>query len=314
MKRLMVMAAVGLFFATSAALAEQPSSSTQLAQTQPGRFVVFFDLGSSTLDADALAVVRQAASEFQRTGSAEISVRGHTDTSGSASFNQTLSERREQAVTDELVRLGVPADAITGQAFGETDLAVPTPDGVREAQNRRVEINVEQPAPVVAEPAPAPAPEPEPAPAPEPMAAAATMLERGNFSVGAFYGFNLEDEEGETSHLGGINLSADYAVLPWLGLGAEQAGFFHFGTESEGFGGRTAASVDFLLGGGSFVSHVGGNIGYLYGAGIDDDFFAGPEIGISAGKFRAKVAYDIPFNRDLDEGIIAATIGVGIRF
>lgn len=315
MKRLMVMAAFGLFLATNAALAEQQSSSTTLlAQNQPSRFVVFFDLGSATLNEEALSVVREAATEFRNTGSARISVRGHTDTSGSADFNQALSERRQQAVTNELIRLGVPADAIVGQAFGETDLAVSTPDGVPEAQNRRVEIEIEPPAPVVAEPAPAPAPAPEPEPAPEPMAAAAAMLERGNFSVGAFYGFNLEDEEGERSHLAGINLSADYAVLPWLGLGAEQAGFYHFGTKDDGFGGRTAASVDFLLGGGTVVSHIGGNIGYLYGSGFDDDFFAGPEIGISAGKFRAKVAYDIPFNRDLDEGIITTTVGVGIRF
>ena len=48
--------------------------------------------------------------------------------------------------------------------------------------------------------------------------------------------------------------------------------------------------------------------------GLDDDAFAGPEIGFSAGALSAKVAYDIPFNRDLDEGIIATTIGFGFRF
>jgi hypothetical protein len=46
----------------------------------------------------------------------------------------------------------------------------------------------------------------------------------------------------------------------------------------------------------------------------DDDAFAGPEIGFSAGALSAKVAYDIPFNRGLDEGIIATTIGFGFRF
>jgi hypothetical protein len=69
-----------------------------------------------------------------------------------------------------------------------------------------------------------------------------------------------------------------------------------------------------LLGHDDVVPYIGGNIGYLYGSGIDDDFFAGPEIGINAGKFHAKIAYDIPFNRSLDEGIIATTIGVGFRF
>lgn len=313
MKRLMVLATFGLLLAASGALA-QPSSRTLLAQGQPERFVVYFDLGSATLDSQALATIREAATAFQSTGSAAISVRGHTDTSGSADFNQVLSERREQAVANELIRLGVPSDAIRGEALGETDLAVATPDGVPEAQNRRVDIEIEPPAPVVAEPAPMPEPEPEPEPEPGVMAAVAPVLDRGRFSVGAFYGFNLEDEEGGESHLGGINLGFDYAVLPWLGLGAEQAGFYHFGTDDEGFGGRTAGSVNILLGSGDVVPYIGGNIGYLYGSGFDDDFFGGPEIGISAGKFHAKVAYDIPFNRDLDEGIIATTIGVGFRF
>ncbi|HEX5958384.1 MAG TPA: OmpA family protein, partial [Hyphomicrobiaceae bacterium] len=142
MKRLMAMVAFGLLLATNAALAQQ-SSTTLLAQNQPAQFVVLFPLGSATLDAQGLTTVRQAASEFQRTGSAQISVRGHADRSGDADFNQALSERREQAVADELVRLGVPADAIMGQAFGESQPAVPTADGVREAQNRRVDIIIE---------------------------------------------------------------------------------------------------------------------------------------------------------------------------
>jgi hypothetical protein len=313
MRRLIAMVAFGMLLATGTAVAQQ-SSDTLLAQSQPSRFVVLFPLGSSTLDSEAMATVRQAATEFQRTGSARISVRGHTDTSGSADFNQALSERREQAVANELIRLGVPESAIVGEALGETDLAVATADGVQEAQNRRVDIEVEQPVPVAAEPAPPPAPAPA-ATAPEPAVEVVDALKRGLFTVGLFYGYNTEDEEGESSHLGGINLSADYTVLPWLGLGVEQAGFYHFSTDDEGFGGRTAGSVDLLLGeADGVVPYVGGNIGYLYGAGFDDDFFAGPEIGISTGKFRAKIAYDIPFNRDLDEGIVNTTIGVGFRF
>jgi hypothetical protein len=242
-------------------------------------------------------------------------VRGHTDTSGSASYNQALSERREQAVANELIRQGVPASAITGEALGETDLAVVTGDGVPEPANRRVDIAVEQPAPV-AEMAPAPAPEPAPVPAPAP--AAPPPPEKKHqwlFSAGGFYGFNLEDEAGHTSHLGGINLAVDVPVMPWLSVGVEQAGFYHFGTPDDGFGGRTVASLDFGLmdfgvGGTDFSSHIGGNIGYLYGSGFNDDFIAGPEVGVAAGPFLAKVAYDIPFNRDLDEGIVNTTIGI----
>src|SRR3546814_13795281 len=74
MKRIMVMAALGLLLAMNAALAQQ-SSTTLLAQRQPGRFVVLFPLGSSPLNSEAFGIVREAATEFQRTGSAQISVR-----------------------------------------------------------------------------------------------------------------------------------------------------------------------------------------------------------------------------------------------
>src|SRR5215475_13226405 len=84
------------------------------AQNAPGHYVVLFALGKATLDASAKATIASAAQEFQRTGSANIQVAGHTDTSGNAEYNQALSERREQAVADELVRLGVPSTAING--------------------------------------------------------------------------------------------------------------------------------------------------------------------------------------------------------
>jgi outer membrane protein OmpA-like peptidoglycan-associated protein len=302
-------------FAQNDAAAEpsQPATSTLVAQAQTRQFVVYFGLDEATLDDQARATIATAAQEFQRTGAARISVRGHTDTSGDAAYNQALSERREQAVADELIRLGVPADAITGEAVGESDLAVPTGDGVPEAQNRRVEIAFEEPPPPPPEPVPAPEPAPPPVAAP-PEPAPKPERERGLFSVGPFYGYNLEDENGGTSHLAGLNFSFDYAVAPWIGVGVEQAGFYHFSTDNDGFGGRSAASVNFLMGGEDVTPYIGGNIGYLYGSGFDDDFFGGPEIGIAAGAFNAKVAYDIPFNRDIDDGIIAATIGAGFRF
>jgi len=219
-------------------------------------------------------------------------------------------------VRRDLHRLGVPAEAITGEALGETDLAVPTGDGVPEAQNRRVEIAVETPPPP---PAPEPVPAPEPAPpvaaAPEP--APAEEPKRGVFNVGPFYGYNLEDKRAHTSHLAGLNFSFDYAVAPWVGVGLEQAGFYHFSTKEDGFGGRSVGSVNLLLGGVTgteFGPYVGGNFGYLYGSGFADDFVAGPEIGATFGGFTGKVAYDIPFNRDLDQGIINATVGFGIEF
>lgn len=307
MKHVLALCVAGLISSTGAAIAAE-APIVQTAQAETDRFTVLFPFDEATLDAEALAVISAAAQEFQRTGSARISVRGHTDTSGNTSYNQELSERREQAVANELIRQGVPADAVVSDAVGETDLAVPTADGVREAANRRVEIMFEQPPAPVAEVAPTPQPAPPPAPAAAPPP---PMKHDRIFSLGAFYGFNLEDQAGNTSHLGGLNLAVDVPVLPWLSLGAEQAGFYHFDTPNDGFGGRSVASLDFTFGNDdNFRPHVGGNFGYLYGSGIDDDFVAGPELGLAAGPFIAKLAYDIPFNQDLDEGIINTTIGI----
>jgi OOP family OmpA-OmpF porin len=67
-------------------------------------------------------------------------VAGHADKSGTAAYNQGLSLRRANNVAAELVRLGVPRTAISISAFGDTKPLVPTAAGVREPQNRRVEI------------------------------------------------------------------------------------------------------------------------------------------------------------------------------
>lgn len=309
MKRIMALGVIGLLASTSAAMAEEilgEAPNLQTAQTNAGPFVVLFGFDQDALDADAMAVISAAAQEYQRTGAARISVRGHTDTSGSSAYNQELSQRREQAVADELLRQGVPSDAITSEALGENDLAVPTPDGVKEAANRRVEITVDQPPqPVAAAPAPAPEPVVTPAPAAPPPEPKKERI----FSVGGFYGYNFEDLVHDESQMAGINLAVDKPLLPWLSAGVEQAGFYHFDTPNDGFGGRTVGSLDLTMGDDDLRGHIGGNIGYLYASGIDDDFIAGPEIGIAAGSMLAKVAYDIPFNQDLDEGIINTTIG-----
>lgn len=109
----------------------------------PPSFMVFFDWDSSALSQASLNVVRQAAAAFKSKGSARIRATGHTDTSGPEAYNMALSLRRANAVKNALVREGVPAAAITVIGRGEQGLLVQTGDGVREPQNRRVEIVVE---------------------------------------------------------------------------------------------------------------------------------------------------------------------------
>ncbi|MGG5887245.1 OmpA family protein [Falsiroseomonas sp. HC035] len=104
-------------------------------------YIVYFGLNSASLTARAREIVAEAA-QAARTGTARIEVSGHTDTVGTAGANQRLSMRRAEAVASELRRQGIRGEDIGVSAFGETQLAMATRDGVREPRNRRVEIVV----------------------------------------------------------------------------------------------------------------------------------------------------------------------------
>jgi outer membrane protein OmpA-like peptidoglycan-associated protein len=103
-------------------------------------FMVFFDWDSATLSDQALSTIKQAAAQSRTLRSTRITATGHTDKSGPESYNMALSLRRANAVKNALVREGVPAAEIAVIGRGESQPLVPTADGVREPQNRRVEI------------------------------------------------------------------------------------------------------------------------------------------------------------------------------
>jgi hypothetical protein len=107
---------------------------------QATSFMVFFDWDRSNLSTQAENTIAQAASAFKTTGTARITATGHTDKSGPENYNMALSLRRANTVKDSLVRNGVPASAISVIGKGESQPLVQTADGVREPQNRRVEI------------------------------------------------------------------------------------------------------------------------------------------------------------------------------
>jgi outer membrane protein OmpA-like peptidoglycan-associated protein len=103
-------------------------------------YLVFFDWDRAELTDRARQIITEAAGGARRVASTRIEVAGHADRSGNPQYNQRLSERRAQAVAAELVRQGVNRNEIAVTAFGESRPLVPTADGVREPQNRRVEI------------------------------------------------------------------------------------------------------------------------------------------------------------------------------
>ncbi|HYZ64417.1 MAG TPA: OmpA family protein [Acetobacteraceae bacterium] len=118
------------------AVAVAPPPAAEAART----YLVFFDWDRADLTDRARQVIAEAAQATTRVQVTRIEVNGYTDLSGTARYNQGLSVRRAQAVANELVRLGVPRTAITARGFGESNPLVPTAKGVREPQNRRVEI------------------------------------------------------------------------------------------------------------------------------------------------------------------------------
>jgi outer membrane protein OmpA-like peptidoglycan-associated protein len=130
---------IGLRYAFGAAPAPAPAPMP-VADMGAKTFLVFFDWDRYELTSRGAGIVRDAAAYSQGNRYTRIDVDGNTDTSGSPGYNQGLSERRARTVANELVRNGVPMSAISMHAYGDTKLLVPTGPGVREPQNRRVEI------------------------------------------------------------------------------------------------------------------------------------------------------------------------------
>jgi outer membrane protein OmpA-like peptidoglycan-associated protein len=121
--------------------APAPAPAPAVAPQEVARtYLVFFDWDRADLTDRARGTISEAAQNSRRAQTTRIEVAGHADRSGSPAYNQRLSQRRADNVAAELVRNGVGRNEIVVSAYGETRPLVPTTDGVREPQNRRVEI------------------------------------------------------------------------------------------------------------------------------------------------------------------------------
>jgi len=106
-------------------------------------FIVYFELDSSAIRPDSAQVLNEVLEAIGRMQGSKVFATGHADLSGSPMYNLGLSERRSIAVRDYLINGGLGASRIFIDWRGESDPRTPTPDGVREQENRRVEIKLQ---------------------------------------------------------------------------------------------------------------------------------------------------------------------------
>ena len=130
--------------AVAIALGLASQSAAQEASAPPAPVMVFFDWGKPDLRGDDQAALDQVATAFRSRPSAHLRIAGHTDRSGGAAANRAAGLRRARTVRAELERRGIPRNAMSVASFGEDRPLVPTEDGVREVQNRRVVIAFEE--------------------------------------------------------------------------------------------------------------------------------------------------------------------------
>jgi len=121
-------------FAEALAAVEQ-----SLTREASGVHLVFFPFDQAALTPVALTVIEQVVKDLSPQTLRSITVAGHTDSSGSDSYNDALSKKRAQAVAEALTQRGLDSE-FDVRWYGERQPRVSHPDGTREQENRRVEI------------------------------------------------------------------------------------------------------------------------------------------------------------------------------
>jgi iron complex outermembrane receptor protein len=117
-----------------------PPPAPPQAVCNKGPYIVFFDWDKADITPEAGTILDSAVTAYASCDRIPIMLAGYTDRSGSAEYNMGLAERRNGSVRGYLTGRGIADGVISSQAFGESNPRVPTADGVRELQNRRVEI------------------------------------------------------------------------------------------------------------------------------------------------------------------------------
>lgn len=113
------------------------SASDEPLDIAEALYLIFFDFDSANIRAEAQSVIDTLANEIRPLNLSAISIIGHADTTGSEQYNKRLGLRRAKSVKDGLIKRGIDPAIISIDTRGESELLVPTSDGVREPANRR---------------------------------------------------------------------------------------------------------------------------------------------------------------------------------
>jgi outer membrane protein OmpA-like peptidoglycan-associated protein len=137
----LLLAAAALLVGTVARAQNPPAPAPQAAPAKaPDSLSIYFDPGSAAVTAQGQTTLDQAARTYRDGKPIVMVVSGGTDSTGSAAANLRLSQQRADNVLQGLVARGIPVERFQILAKGETEPAVPAPEGTPEARNRRVEI------------------------------------------------------------------------------------------------------------------------------------------------------------------------------
>ncbi|KFI06417.1 OmpA family protein [Massilia sp. BSC265] len=130
--------------AQRAAVLEALLVEMQAVKTERGYVVtigdVLFATNQATLTSSGMSTLRKLADVMAQNPNRTVLVEGFTDSTGSASYNQELSQRRAEAVASALGTMGVPRDRIAMRAYGQAFPVAPNDTAVNRQLNRRVEI------------------------------------------------------------------------------------------------------------------------------------------------------------------------------
>lgn len=108
-----------------------------------GKFITYgitFDVGKSTIKPESMGEINRIVQLMTENPDLKFSVEGHTDSTGNATSNQTLSEARSKAIVDKLVEMGIAADRLTSSGKGQANPIADNATDEGRAKNRRVEF------------------------------------------------------------------------------------------------------------------------------------------------------------------------------